>query len=91
MRGNGGMITFYIKGGFEENEKFLQSFRIFQLAVSLGCTTSLIQSPAHMTHGGLSEEIRKNLGINDNMVRISTGIENIEDLIGDLDQAFEAF
>ena len=79
------MITFLINGNLEDTERFLSKFRVFGLAVSLGSVDSLIQAPAVMTHGSVPLEIREELGILDNMIRISAGIENIEDLIGDLE------
>jgi len=90
MRGFGGMITFYINGDYADTEKFLSSLRVMKLAVSLGMTDSLIQAPAFMTHANLTKEVREGLGIFDNMVRLSCGIENVEDLIADLERAFKA-
>ena len=78
------MITFYVKGDFAATERFLSNFRVFKLAVSLGSVDSLIQAPAVMTHSSLAPEIRKELGIDDNMIRISVGIEDIYDLVADL-------
>jgi len=81
------MISFYIKGDINKTNKFLQSLKIFTLAESLGGVESLIESPALMTHGSVPPAHRKLLGIDDNFVRVSTGIENIEDLLDDLKQA----
>lgn len=89
MHGFGGMITFYIKGGLEPARKFLESVSVFALAESLGGVESLIEHPAIMTHASVPPETRKTLGIDDRMIRLSVGIENIEDLLADLKQAFD--
>ena len=85
----GGMISFRIKGGAEEAEKFLTSTRLFTLAESLGGVESLAEHPARMTHGSIPEAERANLGIGDNLVRLSVGVEDVEDLIRDVEQALE--
>jgi len=87
MKGFGGMITFFIKGGLNEARQFLEKVKIFALAESLGGVESLIEHPAIMTHASIPPENRQALGIHDNLIRISTGIENCEDLIADLKQA----
>jgi cystathionine gamma-lyase len=87
MSGFGGMLSFEIKGGLKEAEQFLGNLRIFSLAESLGGVESLIEHPARMTHASLPAEIREQIGITDSLIRISVGIENIDDLIEDLDQA----
>lgn len=89
MRGFGGMITFFLKGGIEESRKFLAAMKTMTLAESLGGVESLIECPAVMTHFSVPPEIRKQLGISDNLIRISVGLEDIEDLVHDLKQAFE--
>jgi cystathionine gamma-lyase len=89
MSGFGGMITFYIKGGMSSARTFLESVRVFALAESLGGVESLIEHPAIMTHASVPPESRKALGIDDAMVRLSVGVENIEDLLRDLGQALE--
>jgi cystathionine beta-lyase/cystathionine gamma-synthase len=81
------MLGFYIKGDIKKTNKFLSSLRIITLAESLGGVESLIESPALMTHGSVPPEHRKMLGIDDNYVRLSTGIEDVEDLIADIKQA----
>ena len=83
----GGIVTFFIKGGLEEARSFLERCRLFSLAESLGGVESLVDHPAIMTHASVPEDERANLGINDQLIRLSVGIEAIEDLIGDLDQA----
>lgn len=90
MSGFGGMISFKIKGGKEEASRFFSSLELFRLAVSLGGVESLACYPASMTHGTIPEEKRKELGITNNLIRLSVGIEHINDLIKDLDQAFNA-
>lgn len=87
MRGYGGMITFFTKGGLEEARTFLENLKLFTLAESLGGVESLIEHPAIMTHASIPAEIRRTIGIHDNLVRVSCGIENADDLIQDLDQA----
>lgn len=90
MTGFGGMITFLRKGGLNESRKFLESVKLFTLAESLGGVESLIEHPAIMTHASVPAESRKALGILDNLIRISVGIEDITDLLADLDQALKA-
>jgi len=87
MSGYGGMVTFYIKGGLAAARNFLESVKIFSLAESLGGVESLVEHPAIMTHASVPLERRKELGIEDGMIRLSVGVENIDDLIWDLDQA----
>lgn len=84
-----GMLSFEFDGGIEQVKKLVSSTRIFQLAESLGGVESLIGHPATMTHAAVPKERRLELGINDNLVRISCGIENVEDLIADLEYAFK--
>ena len=81
------MISFYLKGGIEESRTFLGALKLFKTAESLGGVESLIEHPAIMTHASLPEENRKQLGILDNFIRISVGIEHGDDLCADLDQA----
>ena len=90
MSGFGGMITFFIKGGMNSARKFLESVQVFALAESLGGVESLIEHPAIMTHASVPPEQRKALGIDDSLIRLSVGVEDIDDLIADLDQAFKA-
>jgi len=90
MRGYGGMISFQLKGGFEQCEKFLKRLKIFTLAESLGGVESLIEHPASMTHASVPRETRLKRGVTDNLIRISVGIEDASDLVQDLDQAFRA-
>ena len=87
MSGFGGMITFFIKGGLASARSFLERVEIFALAESLGGVESLIEHPAIMTHASLPEKVKEELGISDELIRISVGIENVDDLIDDLDKA----
>lgn len=87
MSGFGGMITFFMKGGLPEARSFLEKVKLFTLAESLGGVESLIEHPAIMTHASVPVEMRKQLGILDNLVRISCGIEDCDDLIKDLKRA----
>ncbi len=86
-RGYGGMMTFFLKADLEKTRTFLSTVKLFTLAESLGGVESLIEHPAIMTHASVPPEIRKEIGILDNLVRVSVGIENADDLIKDLDQA----
>ena len=88
MHGFGGMITFYIKGGVKESKKFLERVKLFALAESLGGVESLIEHPAIMTHASVPKKIRESIGLHDNLIRLSVGIEDADDLIADLKQAF---
>lgn len=90
MNGYGGMLSLYIKGGLLESNKFLKQLSLFTLAESLGGVESLIEHPAIMTHASVPVEERNKLGISDNFIRISVGIEDIEDLKTDLKQALDA-
>ncbi len=89
MSGMGGMITFHIAGGMDEARKFLESVQVFALAESLGGVESLIEHPAIMTHASVPKENRASLGIDDSLIRLSVGIEDIEDLLEDLKNAFD--
>ena len=83
----GGIVTFFIKGGLPEARSFLERVRIFALAESLGGVESLIEHPAIMTHASVPAEKRGALGISDQLIRLSVGLEDLDDLVGDLDQA----
>lgn len=90
MSGFGGMITFFIKGGMTAARKFLESVEVFALAESLGGVESLIEHPAIMTHASVPAEQRAALGIDDSLIRLSVGVEDVEDLLADLEQAFKS-
>lgn len=87
MSAPGGLITFELKGGFDAARKLLDATQIFILAVSLGGVESLIQHPASMTHASMPPAIRQKAGITDGLIRLSVGIEDVNDLIWDLEQA----
>ncbi len=88
MSAFGGMITFFIKGGLEAARRFLERCRLFALAESLGGVESLIEHPGIMTHASVPPEKRDALGISDSLIRLSVGVEAVDDLIDDLGQAF---
>ncbi len=90
MRGFGAMITFFINGGLDESSKFLKSLKLLTLAESLGAVESLAECPAVMTHASVPAEERAKLGISDSLIRLSIGIEHIDDLLSDIGQALEA-
>mmetsp|Transcript_4533 Transcript_4533/g.6682 ORF Transcript_4533/g.6682 Transcript_4533/m.6682 type:complete len:392 (+) Transcript_4533:22-1197(+) len=87
MKGFGGMITFFVKGGLDEARTFLENVKVFALAESLGGVESLVEHPAIMTHASVPKDVREKLNISDTLIRLSVGIENIEDLLGDLENA----
>jgi len=84
------MISFYIKGDREHAKKFLQNCHLATFAESLGGVETLIESPSLMTHASVPAQQRKELGIEDNFIRISVGIEEAEDIIEDVDNALNA-
>ena len=86
----GAMLSFEIEGGEKEAFKFLNALKLIKLAVSLGSTESLIQHPKTMTHADVSDEDKKAIGITDNLIRLSVGVEHHDDLIWDIDQALKA-
>jgi cystathionine gamma-lyase len=83
----GGIISIDIRGGLEKSRRVLERCKLFALAESLGGVESLINHPAIMTHASVPEDIRARLGISDTLVRLSVGVEDVDDLIGDLEQA----
>jgi cystathionine gamma-lyase len=83
----GGIVTFFIKGDLENARRFLERCQVFSLAESLGGVESLVDHPAIMTHASVPAEERAKLGISDQLIRLSVGIESLDDLIADLDQA----
>jgi cystathionine beta-lyase/cystathionine gamma-synthase len=87
MRGFGGMLSFEIRGGIPAVERFLAGLKVFLLAESLGGVESLVSHPARMTHASLPEAQRRQRGITDSLIRLSVGIENVEDLKADLENA----
>ncbi len=89
MDGPGAMISFEVKGGLDAGKKVMDNVNLALLAVSLGGIETLIQHPASMTHSKLSKEAKLSAGITDGLVRLAIGIEDIEDIIGDLEQALD--
>ena len=87
MSAGGGIVTFFIKGGLDEARSFLERCEVFALAESLGGVESLVDHPAIMTHASVPAEERAKLGISDQLIRLSVGIEALDDLLADLDQA----
>ena len=87
MNGFGGIISMNIKGGLEKSKSFLEQTKIFALAESLGGVESLIEHPALMTHASLPKDRREQIGISDGLVRLSVGLESLDDLIEDIEQA----
>ncbi|MEM9487922.1 MAG: PLP-dependent transferase, partial [Myxococcota bacterium] len=90
QRGFGGMISFDLRGDLDAARRFLSACQIFALAESLGGVESLIEHPAIMTHASVPPERRRELGIADGFIRLSVGIEDLDDLRGDLEQALAA-
>lgn len=87
MIGFGGMVTIILKCNLEQTKRFLERCQLFALAESLGGVESLIEHPAIMTHASIPKSIREQAGISDSLVRISVGVENVDDLIADLEHA----
>lgn len=91
MRDFGGMVSIVLKdAGLQETFKVASSFHVFTLAESLGGVESLINHPATMTHGSIPKAVRERVGVVDNLIRISVGVEDIEDLLADLEQALSS-
>jgi cystathionine beta-lyase/cystathionine gamma-synthase len=87
MAAGGGMVSAIVKGGEKAALRFLERCEIFTLAESLGGVESLIEHPAIMTHASVPAEVRDEIGISDALVRLSVGVEDVDDLIADLEQA----
>jgi O-succinylhomoserine sulfhydrylase len=87
MKQGGNIVAFEIKGGIEAGRKFLNSIKMCSLSANLGDTKTIVTHPASTTHSKLSEEDRLEVGITDGLVRISVGLEHVEDVIADLKQA----
>ena len=90
MRGFGGMLSIYVKGGFDGARRMMERCKLFAVAESLGGVESLINHPAVMTHASVPAENRARLGIHDNLVRLSVGVEDVADLRAELDRALAA-
>ncbi len=89
MHGFGGIVSFFVKGGLAATKRVLERTQLFTLAESLGGVESLIEHPAIMTHASIPQDQRARLGISDELVRLSVGIEDADDLIADLAQALQ--
>jgi O-succinylhomoserine sulfhydrylase len=87
MKAGGGVVAFELKGGIEAGRKFLDKLKMLSLSANLGDTRSIATHPASTTHSKLSEEERLLAGITPGLVRISAGLENIQDIISDIEQA----
>ena len=87
MSGFGGMVSFQFKGIYADVDKVVRRFKIFALAESLGGVDSLVCHPASMTHGSIPKDIRESRGLTDTLLRLSVGIEDVDDLLADLEQA----
>jgi cystathionine gamma-lyase len=90
MQGGGGIVTIFLKGGEPEARRFLENCHLFTLAESLGGVESLVDHPGIMTHASVPVETRKALGISDSLVRLSVGVEDVNDLRSDLEHALAA-
>ena len=90
MGGFGGMVSFEIEGGIEAVNSFLRNIELFSLAESLGGVDSLAEHPATMSHASIPEDFRKKVGIADDLIRLSVGLESVDDLIEDLEQALRS-
>jgi cystathionine gamma-lyase/cystathionine beta-lyase len=90
MKGYSGMVSFEIVGGAKAVKSFLRKVKIFSLAESLGGVDSLAEHPASMSHAAMPEKFRRKVGITDNLIRLSIGLENIDDLKEDLEQALRS-
>ncbi len=87
MKTGGGMITFVLKGGINQSKQFLQNLKLFILAESLGAVESLVNHPAIMTHAAVPQKQKKEIGILDNLIRLSIGVEHWKDIVNDLEYA----
>jgi cystathionine gamma-lyase len=90
MKAGGGMISMVMRGGLEPSRRFLETVRVFSLAESLGGVESLIEHPAIMTHASIPKEVREKTGIADGLIRLSVGIEDLDDLKRDLEAGLKA-
>jgi cystathionine beta-lyase/cystathionine gamma-synthase len=89
MKGFGGVVSFEIKGGIKNANTFLRRLKVFSLAESLGGVASLAEHPATMSHASMPKAHREKVGITDELVRLSVGLENVDDLVDDLKQALK--
>lgn len=87
MKGFGGVVSFELTGGIDRVNAFLRKLQVFSLAESLGGVTSLVEHPATMSHASMPKGYREKIGITDELIRLSVGLENTDDLIEDLKQS----
>jgi methionine-gamma-lyase len=90
MKKPGAVLSFELKGGYDAGKKFIDRLNLCVRAVSLGTVDTLVSHPASMSHSGMSRESREKSGITDGLIRMSVGLENINDITNDLDQALSA-
>jgi cystathionine gamma-lyase len=88
--GYSGIVTFFVKGGLDEARRFLERCEVFTIAESLGGVESLVDHPGLMTHASIPPDMRAKLGIDDSLIRLSVGIEDVTDLLADLEQALRS-
>jgi O-succinylhomoserine sulfhydrylase len=89
MKNGGGLVTFEVKGGLEQGRRFLDALQMLSLSANLGDTRSIATHPASTTHAKMSPDARRDSGITDGLIRISAGLEHIDDIISDIDQALK--
>jgi methionine-gamma-lyase len=87
MAGMGGIVSFEVKGGYEAAKSFINAMRLAMISFSLGDPETLVQHPASMTHSSIPAEERMKFQIRDGLIRLSTGLEEAQDIIGDMEQA----
>jgi cystathionine beta-lyase/cystathionine gamma-synthase len=90
MKGGGGMLSFEVEGSGEDAKKLSEALHLFTLATSLGGVESLVSIPIITSHAMISPEHRQKMGVTEQLIRLSVGIENTDDLIADLEQALAA-
>ena len=90
MRLGGGMISFELNGGIDRGRKFLNSLKMISFSANLGDTRSIATHPASTTHSKLTAEEKASVGITDGLIRVSVGLENVEDILSDISQSIEA-
>ncbi len=89
MKKGGGIVAFEIKGGLEQGRRFLNSVEMCSLSANLGDTRSIVTHPASTTHAKLTEQARQDVGITNSLVRVSVGLEHIDDIVKDIDNALK--
>jgi O-succinylhomoserine sulfhydrylase len=89
MKHGGGMVSFELKGGIDRGRNFLDNMKMISFSANLGDTRSIATHPASTTHSKLSPEDREQVGITDGLIRVSVGLENIQDIIDDIEQAID--